>query len=624
MDKNQITGFVLIFLVLIGFTYFSQPSKEQLEQQKHDNDSIALAEANKTAQEQQEKAQKVLDDSLALADTVSLFANAKRGNGTVITLQNELVSLDFDTKGGVITKATLKTFTNQNKNNVVLFDEETSKLNYTLALKEENLRTAECVFMPENVSDSTVTMRLNAKDGSSLAFEYKLMPNTYLVNLAIKSESGLERHCLPNINHLGIEWQDAVRQQEKGYSFESQYSTLTYHSDEDGTDHLSERKADEESPKETLNWIAYKNQFFSYVMIAYQGLADATMKSTPFDKGSGFLKNCETIAQTAFDPTGKQPTTMQFYIGPNKFRILQEMNNHSLDKKDLDLEQLVYLGWPLIRYINRFFTIYIFDWLTGFGLSMGIVLLLITILLKIIVYPTTRKSYLSSAKMRVLKPKLDAIGAKYPDPADSMKKQQEIMATYSQYGANPMGGCLPVLIQMPIWIAMFNFVPNAIELRQQSFLWADDLSTYDDIIHWNTSLPLIGDHLSIFCLLFCAFNLIYSWINMKMQKDSMAGQQAEQMKKMQWMMMLMPLFFFFMFNDYSSGLNYYYFISLLCSVITMWYLRWSTDDRELLEKLEANYEKNKNNPAKMRGLAARLEALQKQQEAQMKMRQGRR
>ena len=293
------------------------------------------------------------------------------------------------------------------------------------------------------------------------------------------------------------------------------------------------------------------------------------------------------------------------------------MNNYSLQEgKDLELDELVYLGWPLFKYINRFFTIYVFDWLTSLGFSMGMVLLLITILLKIIVYPTTRKSYLSSAKMRVLKPKLDEVNAKYPNPEDSMKKQQEIMSTYSKYGVSPMGGCLPILIQMPIWIAMFNFVPNAIELRQQSFLWADDLSTYDDVISWSVNLPLIGNHLSIFCLLFCISNLLYSWLNMKMQKDSMVGQQADQLKMMQWMMMLMPIFFFFMFNDYSSGLNYYYFISLLGSAVTFWWLRWRTDDAKLLAKLEENYKKNMNNPEKMKGLAARLEALQKQQEMQ--------
>jgi YidC/Oxa1 family membrane protein insertase len=293
------------------------------------------------------------------------------------------------------------------------------------------------------------------------------------------------------------------------------------------------------------------------------------------------------------------------------------MNDYTLvEGKDLDLDRLVDLGWPIIRWINRFFTIYVFDWFTRLGLHMGVVLLLITILLKILVYPTTRKSYLSSAKMRVLKPKLDELNEKYPNKEDALKKQQEMMAIYSQYGVSPMGGCLPILLQMPIWIAMFYFVPNAIELRQQSFLWADDLSTYDDVISWSSNLPIIGNHLSIFCLLFCVSNLLYSWINMKQQKDSMMGQQAEQMKMMQWMMMLMPLFFFFIFNDYSSGLNYYYFISLLASAVTMWWLRWRTDDKKLLAKLEENYRKNKNNPKKASGLAARLEALQKQQEQQ--------
>jgi YidC/Oxa1 family membrane protein insertase len=240
-------------------------------------------------------------------------------------------------------------------------------------------------------------------------------------------------------------------------------------------------------------------------------------------------------------------------------------------------------------------------------------------LLKVLVYPTTRKSYLSSAKMRVLKPKLDEIQKKYPNKEDSMKMQQEIMQTYSMYGVSPMSGCLPILIQSPIWIAMFNFVPNAIELRGQKFLWSNDLSTYDDVIHFSTNIPFIGDHISLFCVLFCASNLLYSWLNMKMQKDSMVGQQAaSQMKMMQWMMMLMPIFFFFIFNSYSAGLNYYYWISLLGSAITMWYLKWRTDDKKLLAKLEENYEKNRNNPQKVKGLAARLEALQKQQEMQQK------
>ncbi len=306
-------------------------------------------------------------------------------------------------------------------------------------------------------------------------------------------------------------------------------------------------------------------------------------------------------------------TQLQFYFGPNSFNLLKSMDSNKLGQKDLDLEELVYLGWPIVKWINRFFTIYVFDFLTWMGLPMGIVLLLITLLLRIIVYVPTRKSFMSNAKMRVLRPKIDEISKKYPNKEDAMKKQQETMTLYSQYGVSPMGGCLPVLIQMPIWIAMFNFIPNAIELRQESFLWADDLSTYDSIWDFGINIWGIGDHLSLFCLLFCVTNLVYSYMSVRQQRVSMSTEQGQQMKVMQWMMYLMPLMFFFMFNRYSAGLNYYYFISLLASALTMWYLRRKTDDAKLLAKLEANYKANKNDPNKKpKGLAARLEALQKQ------------
>lgn len=619
MDKNTITGFVLIALVLIGFTYFSQPSAEQIAEARR-QDSIAAVNAEKQrVLQQQQAAKQVSSDSSALmaaADTTSLFGMHKRGQNKTVTLQNELLKIELNTLGGVITDAHLKDYKDQKKKPVQLFSKATSYLHYILPLKEENLKTAEMYFNAEKQTDSTVTMTLNGNDGSTFAIEYKLIPHTYMVNVAIRT-NGLERHVMPNVKTISIEWQDSIRPQEKGFTFENRYATLTYKEKNGGMDYLNEAKEKEEDIKETLDWVAFKNQFFSYVLIGYEGLEKAKLKSTPLAEESGFLKNYKAQMETPFDATGKSSVNMQFYIGPNKFRLLQQMNDYSLEKgKDLELDELVYLGWPLFKYINRFFTIYVFDWLTKLGFSMGVVLLLITILLKVLVYPTTRKSYLSSAKMRVLKPKLDEINAKYPNSENNMKKQQEIMATYSKYGVSPMGGCLPILLQMPIWIAMFNFVPNAIELRQQSFLWADDLSTYDDVIHWSTNLPFIGNHLSIFCLLFCVSNLLYSWINMKMQKDSMVGAQAEQMKMMQWMMMLMPVFFFFMFNDYSSGLNYYYFISLLASAVTFWWLRWRTDDKKLLAKLEENYKKNMSNPQKMKGLAARLEALQKQQEQQ--------
>lgn len=618
MNKNTVIGFVLMALVLFGYTYYATPSAEQQEAMRHYNDSIAAVNAQmQQANEQARLAEQQHADSIAQNDTTSLFSASLRGTGQPMVLENNVVKLTFNTLGGSIEAVELKEYKNQQKQPVMLFDKQTARMNYALCLSEGTVNTAEHVFTAENVTDSTITMRLLAKSGSCLVFDYKLIPDNYMVNLNIHGEGGLERFWVPDKKYLYMEWQDSVRQQEKGYTFESRYSRLTYKERDGGIDYLTETKAKEEKPEKPLDWIAFKNQFFSHVLISYQGFTEAHIKSTPLAEGSGYLKYDEAYMKTAFDPSGKQPTQLQLYLGPNKFRLLQSMNKFSLvDGKDLDLDHLVDLGWPIVRWINRFFTIYVFDWFTRLGLPMGIVLLLITILLKVLVYPTTRKSYMSSAKMRVLKPKLDELNEKYPNKEDALKKQQEMMSIYSQYGVSPMGGCLPILLQMPIWIAMFNFVPNAIELRQQSFLWADDLSTYDDVLSWGSKLPLIGNHLSIFCLLFCVSNLLYSWINMKQQRDSMMGQQAEQMKMMQWMMMLMPLFFFFIFNDYSSGLNYYYFISLLASAVTMWWLRWRTDDKKLLAKLEENYQKNKNNPKKVSGLAARLEALQKQQEQQ--------
>ncbi len=279
------------------------------------------------------------------------------------------------------------------------------------------------------------------------------------------------------------------------------------------------------------------------------------------------------------------------------------------------MQQLVNLGWPLFRIINRWFTIYVFDWLSKF-FPMGVVLILITLLLKFITYPMVKKSYMSSAKMRVLKPKLEEATKQYNKPEDQMQKQQAMMQMYSEYGVSPLSGCLPMLIQMPIWIAMFNFVPNAIQLRGESFLWINDLSTYDPIISWNQNLWLIGDHLSLTCILFCSANILYSWFTMQQQKDQMVGQQADQMKVMQYMMFLMPVFFFFMFNDYSSGLNFYYFVSLFFSAAIMWTLRKTTNDEKLLAILEARREENKKNPKKKSGLAARMQAIQEMQQKQ--------
>ncbi|MBO4592895.1 MAG: membrane protein insertase YidC [Bacteroidaceae bacterium] len=619
MNRDTLIGIVLIAAVIIGFGVINQPSKEELAAMR-EADSLAVVEqrmADLKAKIEADSIRQAKADTAAL-DTNSVFGTVMHGSEQTLTLQNSLVKLNVNTHGGVICKAVLKEFKNQQKQPVVLFDENNSSLNFALAMKQENLNTRDLYFTPSNATDSTLT--LTAKAGEAeLTIDYRLRHESYMVDMTLSSR-GMANLFEPGKKQLLVEWTDSLTQQERGYKFEQQRSYITYKEKGEGTDYLRAELQKEEQLGETLDWVAFKNQFFSYVLISYEDFHDVTLATNPLPDGSGYLSYYSAQMNTMFDPSGAKPTRMQFYIGPNKYRLLQQMNANSIDGRELELQELVYLGWPLFKYINRYITIYLFDGLTAIGLSMGMVLLVITLILKIIVYPATKKSYLSSAKMRVLRPKVDEINKKYPNKEDALKKQQETMQLYSQYGANPMGGCLPMLIQMPIWIAMFNFVPNAIELRQQPFLWADDLSTYENILTWKEPIFGIGDHLSIFCVLFCVSNLLYSWLNMKMQRDTMAMQQGGQMKMMQWMMMLMPVVFFFIFNDYGSGLNYYYFISLFGSAITMWFLRWRTDDQQLLQKLEENYRKNKDNPKKLSGFAARIKAMQEMQEMQRQQR----
>ena len=619
MDKNNIIGFVLIALVLIGFTWYQQPSAEE-QRAAFVQDSIAQvtkAKAEKQAKLAEAARQKAIKQAIA-EDTTSLFHNAMKGQTENVVLKNEKIELTLNTKGATVEKAVIKGFDDYKGNKeITLFDGEDQKLSYTLSAKETNISTSDLYFVPSAVTDSTVTFTAEAAQGKSLTIEYRLGTD-YMLHMKMYAE-GMQGLFAPGTQTMDVNWKDKCRQQEKGFMFENRYATLTYHNTDGGTDYLSETSAEEDEPtEEKTDWIAFKNQFFSAVMIAKDNFdKGALLTSVPQEKGSGYLKQYEAKLKAFFDPSGNKPSEFEFYYGPNDFRLLKRVEKESAFGKELEMQRLVYLGWPLFRIINRWFTIYVFDFLTGLNINMGIVLILITLLLKFITFPMVKKSYMSSAKMRVLKPKLEAATAQYNKPEDQMQKQQAMMAEYSKYGVSPLSGCLPMLIQMPIWIAMFNFVPNAIQLRGQSFLWISDLSTYDPIIEWNSNIWLIGDHLSLTCILFCVSNILYSWMTMRQQRDQMVGQQAEQMKMMQWMMYLMPLMFFFMFNDYSAGLNFYYFISLFFSAAIMWVLRKTTDDEKLLKILEAKYEENKKNPKKMTGMIARMQALQEMQRQQL-------
>ncbi len=614
MDKNTLVGAILIGAVVIGFSIYSRPSQEEMERAQHYHDSIETVVQQQ--EEQMLKAKQAEAAQVLQADSTSQFFAHTQGTEQFTTLENNVVQITLSNKGGRVSKAMLKEYNDQQKQPLVLFDGDDASLNIGFEGKNENILSSNLYFETTDVTDSTVTMRLNAANGGHLDFKYRLLPDSYMLDFTVQA-SGLQNFFSPAVKTMTIDWKQRARQMEKGYNFEQRYTSLTYKPVGDSFDYLSETKDEQASITEPLDWVAFKNQYFSCVFMAEKNFENATLDSKMEERSSGYMKNYHAGMQTAFDPTGTQPSHFQFYFGPNHFKTLLASNDLSFKDKDQELEDLVYLGWPIIRLINRWFTINLFDWLSGLGLSMGVVILLMTIIVKILVLPTTWKSFISSAKMRALKPYVDKINEKYPKQEDALKKQQETMSLYSQYGVSPMGGCLPMLIQTPVFMALFFFVPNAIELRQQSFLWASDLSSYDDLIHWSTSIPLLGNHLSLFCLLFSATTVINQIIMMK-QQDTGANPQMAAMK---WMMYIMPVMFFFIFNEYASGLSYYYFISGLIGILTMWIMRRMTDEKKLLAQLEAN--KKAPSERKQSGLMAKLEALQKEQERLQKEREGR-
>ena len=645
MNKNTLIGFVLIAVVLVGFSWYSQPSQEEMRAQfvKDSLEQVAKQKADQAAKIAAYKQQLAAKEQVA-ADTTALFYKALTGKAQDVVLQNAKLAVTLSTKGGTVTKAYIKnekgskryvghniadkTGKSDDLGGVTLFSGKDQSLNYTLVAKEMNISTSDLFFEPTAVTDSTVTLTAEAGQGKQLIINYRL-GSDYMLHVSLRAV-GMAGLFDPNTTTLGVDWHEKVKEQERGFTFENRYARLDWKESEGGTDYISEAKTKKETTEEEIDWIAFKNQFFSAVMISKDNFQKGgQLESTLYDKKDQedqpvrYLKDLKAQVRTSFDPTGAKPSEFEFYYGPNDFYILKQVEKQSTFRKELDMQRIVYLGWPLFRYINRWFTLPVFTWLSDWGLPMGIVLILITILLKVITFPMVKKSYMSSAKMRVLKPKLDEATKQFNKPEDQMQKQQAMMAEYAKYGVSPLSGCLPMLIQMPIWVAMFNFVPNAIQFRGENFLWMSDLSTYDPIVEWSTNVMLIGDHLSLTCVLYTVAMVLYTWITMQMQKDQMVGQQAEQMKVMQWMMFLMPLMFFFIFNDYSSGLNFYYFVTLILSAGIMMVLRRTTNDAKLLAILEARYKENAKNPQKMKGLAARMQALQQMQQQQMQQQQGR-
>ena len=618
MNKNTLTAFVLMALVVFGFMAYENYAQRNRMEEQMVLDSIARVEMEKETQIKQKELAKKAEE---MADTLNPLFQARQGKIATTVIENELLRVTLTNKGGQLQKVELKdsTYKSRNGGNVVLFDGNDQNMCLMLDGKTANIVTDELFFTPTDLRNDGVTMHLPVANGS-LDIVYSLKPHSYILDMDVKA-TGLEGFFPSTMNSMQVEWKEDMKQQEKGYDFENRYSTVTYR-DVDGDTHelsVSGGNEEEDEFEEKMKWITFKTQFFSQVLIAEQPLTVNSMSSEYLEKGSGYLKTYKTSFASEFDTKGVNPTRFHLYLGPNKFSTLKENEKMLQASDNLDLQSLVYMGWPIIKWINRFVFLYAFDFLTGLGLNMGIVLLLLTIIVKVVVFPLMKKSYVASANMRVLRPKMDEINAKYPKQEDAMLKQQEVMKLYSEYGVSPMGGCLPMLIQMPIWIALFNFIPNYIEMRGESFLWADDLSTYDDVINWGFNIWGIGDHLSLFCILWCVSTVANSIITQRQQSYAMTAEQQQQMSMMKWMTYLMPIIFFFSFNSYSSGLNWYYFVSGLISILMMWFLRKTTDDQVLLEKLEKRHAERKANMGEKKKTSSIMERLQAMQEKQLEI-----
>lgn len=628
MDKNTLIGFLLIGAVLLAFSWLNRPTPEQAEAQRRYQDSIARVEyaAQQELQKQEnkslvaEEAVADLPDSLRVArlqESYGVFADAMVGTDGYTVLENDLVELRLSNKGGRVSYARLKEYDTYDAEPLILFDEKESKFDLTLVTATNRvLNTGDLYFTPVKGNDpNTVVMRLNTGSGSYLDFTYTLKPDDYMLSFAIRG-TGLNGVLAPSTNALDLVWEQDIRQQEKGRKFEDRYVALYYKFMADDVEHLSESKSDSKQVSNRLKWIGYKDMFFSTVLIAGEGFEATTFDSKMYESGD-ILKRFKTTTSIPFDLQGKETTEFRFYFGPNKFNLLQSYDRDVAVDQQLDLEKLVPLGWGIFRWVNQYFVIPLFDFLGKFIHNYGVLIFLLTLIVKLVLFPLTYKSYMSSAKMRVLRPQVEEINAKYPGQEKALERQKATMELYSRAGASPMSGCLPMLLQMPVLVALFMFFPSAIELRHQSFLWAHDLSTYDAIISWNNYIPIItpyfGNHISLFCLLMTITNIIYTKYNMEMTNT---GQQ--QMPGMKAMMYMMPLMFLVFFNQYASGLTYYYFISTLITIIQTLVFRYTINEDKLLAKLEAN----KRKPAKKKsGFMKRLEEAQRAQQEQARKQQ---
>lgn len=555
-----------------------------------------------------------LRSALENAGRYSTFARYLSGSDETIKLANDLLAVEFSTLGGRPSRATLldyDNFLNNDTTNVVMFTPETSTLNFKLVTsQQQRLDTDKFYFTPVVESDSTVLMKLDLGNGAMWGIRYTLRSGSYLLGMEVVQKN-MESIISPSTATIDFDFGVKMARNEAGRTFEEQKSAIYYKYVGDSPDDLNYASDKIEELKQPVKWIAFKDQFFSTAFIPRSSFATAEVNQQVLKNDPMFLKQMNASTVLEYNPSVENPVAFDIFIGPNLYPLLASLDDTLDTKEGLQLTRLIPLGWPIIRWINTLVIIPVFTFLNGFISNYGIIILILTLFIKLILFPLTYKSFMSQAKMRVLAPDIKAINEKYPGTENAMTRNSKTMELYSRAGANPMSGCLPMLLQMPILIAMFWFFPSCIELRGESFLWAHNLAAPDVIFTLPFTIPWYGNHVSLFCLMMTVVNIIYTRINMQNQ----AG--GEQMAMMKWMMYLMPVMFLFIFNDYAAGLSYYYFLSLLITIIQTYIFRRFVDEK----KVRAKMMENSNKPRKKNGWLARLEEAQRKQLAEARAQQ---
>lgn len=540
------------------------------------------------------------------------FARHLGGENTTTVLENELIKLSISSRGGMISGVELKRYqteVGEHPGNIQIFQGDKDGYGFTFNTNDQRLDTREFNFVPVIESDTTVLMTLELADGAAWGIRYTLRPDSYLVGMQIVQQ-GIGKVLPASTASIDFGWHQTMARNEKGRTFEERNSAIYYKYIGDSPEDLNSNKDDSEQLNGRVKWVAFKNQFFSSVIIPRESFTLADVSSTVL-KSDRYLKDMTLSANVPYTVADGAGPAFDFYFGPNDYPLLSKIDDTLQADEDLDLTRLIPLGWGLFRYINTWIVIPVFTFLSSFISSYGLIILLLTIFIKLIIFPFTYKSYKSQAKMRVLQPEIKQINEKYPGDENAMKRQQETMALYSRCGASPFSGCLPMLFQMPVLIAMFSFFPSAIELRGEAFLWAKDLSAPDFVLTLPFTIPFYGNGVSLFCLLMTIVNIVYMYINMQNQPG------GSSMPGMKLMTYIMPVMFLFIFNDYASGLSYYYFLSLLITIVQTWAFRHFTDEEKVRQQLLANA----RNPKKKGGFMARLQEAQRRQEAMMRQQQ---